>query len=199
MLLDNVTFRGPKIDDETLIDELPENLAALLRSINGFILCGGGLHIRGVCVEPEWHSLRAAWHGQEALHTLYDSVEPSDIPFAQDCVGDQFLLRGGKVLALSAETGEVGQKANGLASFLEAANANPEGFLAMEPLLALQGQGKILAPGQLIHAYPPFCTEQAAQGVSLKAVPAREVIGYHAELASKMPKDGGSFEVVVVD
>jgi hypothetical protein len=199
MFLSNVTFRGPKIDDESLFDELPENLAALLRSINGFILCGGGLHIRGACVEPEWHSLRAAWHGQEAIQTLYDSVGPLDIPFAQDCVGDQFLLRGGKVLALSAETGEIGEKAIGLASFLQAANSDPEGFLAMEPLLALQGQGEILAPGQLIQAYPPFCTQQAAQGVSLKAVRACEVIGFHAELASKMPKDGGQFEVVVVD
>jgi hypothetical protein len=53
--------------------------------------------------------------------------------------------------------------------------------------------------GSIVHAYPPFCTLQAAQGVSLKAVPAREVIGFHAELASKMPKDGGPFEVVVVD
>lgn len=199
MLLNNVTFRGPKIDDEPLLDNLPENLASLLGTINGFILCGGGLHFRGACVEPEWHSLRAAWQGPEALHTLYDSVEPLDIPFAQDCVGDQFLLRGSKVLALSAETGELGEKAEGLASFLEAASADPEGFLAMEPLLALQSQGKQLAPGELIHAYPPFCTQQAAQGVSLKAIPAREVIGFHAELASKMPNDGAPFEVVVVD
>ena len=199
MLLSNVTFRGPTIDDESLLDELPEHLASLLRSINGFILCGGGLHVRGASISPEWHSLRSAWHGEQALHSLYDAVETSDIPFAQDCVGDQFLLRGDSVLTLSAETGEVGAKANDLASFLEAANADPERFLSMAPLLALQGQGETLAPGQLIHAYPPFCTQQAAQGVSLKAVSAHEVIYFHAQLASQLPKDGGQIEVVVVD
>ena len=199
MLLNIVTFRGPQIDDESLLDELPENLASLLRSINGFILLGGGLHFRGACLTPEWHSLRAAWQGEFALHALYDSVEPADIPFAQDCVGDQFLLRGGEVVRLSAETGEIEAKASGLASFLEAANADPMGYLSLEPLQALRNQGEDLQPGQLIHAYPPFCTPQSAQGVSLKAVPAHELIGFHAALASQLPQDGGQIQFRVVD
>ena len=79
----------------------------ILSDANGFILHEGALHVRGVSFAPEWHSLRAAWRGPSAFHTLYESVLSTDIPFAQDQVGDQFLLRDGRVLRVSAETGEV--------------------------------------------------------------------------------------------
>ena len=194
MELSHVTFSGPPSDDPTLWAKLPKELVGLLRSINGFIQYGGGLHVRGVCTTPEWHSLRAAWLGEMAFHRLYGSVAADDIPFAEDCVGDQFLLRGGQVLRLAAETGDVEPFAPGLASFLEAASASPVKYLSLEPLLQLHHEGGALEPGQLIHAYPPFCTKEAAQGVSLRVVPARELIGFHAELAAQLPPDGGHIE-----
>jgi hypothetical protein len=199
MELNHVTFSGPPSDDAELWPKLPKELASLLRSINGFIQYGGGLHVRGVCSVPEWHSLRSAWLGERAFHRLYEGVTAADIPFAEDCVGDQFLLRNGEVLRLAAETGDVEPFAAGLVSFLEAASASPVEFLSLQPLLRLHHEGRALQPGQLIHVYPPFCTKEAAQGVSLRAVSARELIGVHAALAAQLPRDGGQIEVRVVE
>src|SRR5690349_12608125 len=102
-----VTFVGPPIDDEEVIDRVPPELADRLRQTNGFIWNGGGLHVRGACCEPAWHSLRTAWEGEAAFHVLYPSVEADDVPFAEDCLGDQFLLRNGLVWQLAGETGDV--------------------------------------------------------------------------------------------
>ena len=60
MNLDHVAFFGPPIDDEELFSQLPGNLSDLLRQINGFIQFQGGLHVRGLCRAPIWHSLRNA-------------------------------------------------------------------------------------------------------------------------------------------
>lgn len=88
MQLAHVTFVGPPIDDRDLLSNLPKNLADLLEQINGFIQFHGGLHLRGVCRKPVWHSLRAAWLGKHAFHRLYpEVVEPEDIPFAEDAWG----------------------------------------------------------------------------------------------------------------
>jgi hypothetical protein len=137
--------------------------------------------------------------GDLALHRMYSRVLVSDVPFAQDCVGDQFLLREGKVLRLVAETGDVEHVASGLAAFLESANADPVEYLSLQPLLKLHDEGGVLEPGMLIHVYPPFCTKEAANGISVRAVPAREVILFHAELASKLPGEGGQIQIEVGD
>ena len=60
MQLEHVTFTGPPLDDGDLLARLPANLAGQLRKINGFIQFHGGLHVPGVCHEPDWHSLRYA-------------------------------------------------------------------------------------------------------------------------------------------
>jgi hypothetical protein len=36
------------------VDPLPANLVDLLAQINGFVLFGGGLRVRGECTEPTW-------------------------------------------------------------------------------------------------------------------------------------------------
>jgi hypothetical protein len=199
MDISSVTFRGPPIDDEPVLARLPANLQALLRSMNGFIQYHGGLHVRGASAGPAWHALRAVMEGEFALHALYEEVRPEDVPFGQDCVGDQFLLRNGEVHRLFAETGEVEFAAAGLRSFLEAAQADPVEFLKLHPLLKLQSDGSGLQPGELIHAYPPFCTKEAARGVSLRAVPAQQVISFHAAMAAQLPPDGQQFKVEWVD
>src|SRR5258705_240455 len=168
MRFSHVSFRGPPIDDGRLLAGLPENLQAVLRSVNGFILYDGGLHIRGASLGPSWHSLRAASEGNAAFHALYEQVRDDDIPFGQDCIGDQFLLRNGVVHRLFAETGDVEITAPDLNGFFEAAEANPVEYLGLQPLLNLLRDGRALQPGELVHAYPPFCTEEAARGVSLR-------------------------------
>src|SRR5215472_10564262 len=107
MNIPGITWRSESIDDVEILRDLPSSLVRVLSDINGFILHDGGLHVRGASLTPEWHSLRVAWRGPSAFHTLYERVQATDIPFAQDQVGDQFLIRNGGVLRLSAETGDL--------------------------------------------------------------------------------------------
>jgi hypothetical protein len=48
---------------------------------------------------------------------MYSEVKIDDFPFAQDYLGDQFLLRSGSVLRLRDETGEVEDLAIGWREF----------------------------------------------------------------------------------
>jgi hypothetical protein len=132
--------------------------------------------------------------GERAIHALYEDVASDDIPFAQDCVGDQFLLRDGHVLRLLAETGEIEGAAIDLRDFFGQIERDPVEFLSSAPDHKLE-------PGQLLHAYPPFCMKEAAKGCSLQAVPAGELILFHAELAARLKDvpDGGKIRFSVVD
>jgi hypothetical protein len=89
-------------------------------------------------------------------------------------VGDQYLLRDGQVMQLSAETGELEALGVDLDGFFAAVEADPVETLGLHPLLQLQQEGGRLEPGQLISVYPPFVAEQSADGVSLAPVPARD-------------------------
>ncbi len=197
MELDQVTFVGPSIDDTEILALLPRNLAGLLQQLNGFIQYGGGLHFRGACQKPTWHSIREAWLGEDAFHRLYPTVIPSDIPFAEDCMGDQFLLRAEQVWKLSAETGEVESLGVSLGAFLRSAQANPVEYLSMEPLSQFEQEGGKLEPGQLLAAWPPFCVKQAAEGVHLAAIPADERHQFLADFARQIRDvpDGGEIKV----
>lgn len=201
MKLEHVTFTGPPLDDGHLLDRLPANLAGLLGQINGFIQFHGGLHVRGACHEPDWHSLRDAWDGEAAFWRLYPEVNQSDVPFAEDCMGDQFLLRDGVTHKLSAETGEIESLGIGLREFFEAVAADPVKFLSLQPLLQHQEDGGRLEPGQLLAASPPFCVEESADGVSLAAISTGERRRFLADLAAQLRDvpDGDQIEFRVVD
>ncbi len=179
-------YQGPEIDDRELLDELPLDLREFLQAQNGFVLFGGGLHFRGACREPLWHSLRAAMEGPLAFHKLYEEIDETDIPFAEDCSGDQFLIRGGEVHQLAAEVGEIDPLEMGLTEFLEYAERDPVDALCMHPLEQFQRNGERMSPGQLLLAYPPFCTGKSGASASLRAVSAAEVISYHAQLARQL-------------
>ena len=155
-----------------------------LRQLNGFIQFHGGLHVRGACRQPPWHSLRDAWVGVRAFHSLYPAVHLEDIPFAEDCLGDQFLLRDGRVHRRAAETGELQALDLGLAGFFHAVQSDPIEFLSLPPLLQFQRDGGALEPGQLLASYPPFCTEQSADGVHLAAISADERRRFLADFAA---------------
>jgi hypothetical protein len=202
MDLSNITYQGSAFQADPEVEALlPDNLLSLLKQINGFIQFGGGLHVRGLCNEPEWHSLRAALFGESAIHKLYPSVEKTDIPFAQDCVADQYLLRERTVFKLFAETGELESLDFGLGSFLSAASNDPVEFLGLEPLLQIQSQGQHLEPGQVIHVYPPFCTKEAKNGVSLNPVSTTEAIAFISGFSEKIKTvgNGGKVEIRVTE
>ena len=188
--IEGITWRGPSIDDVELLPELASDLRSLLAEVNGFILHNGGLHLRGASLDPEWHSLRSAWRGPEAFHQLYEEVRLSDIPFAQDQFGDQFLMRGSEIIRLSAETGEIEKLATSLAAFLKAANQDLEGYLTV-------GLNHPLQPGELLFAWPPFCLKESGVTASLKPIPSSELIRFHADIARQIKDvpDGGSIEL----
>jgi hypothetical protein len=179
MDIPGITWKGESIEDVEILRELPADLVRVLSDTNGFILHEGAIHVRGACLTPEWHSLRTAWRGPKAFHTLYDDVRPSDVPFAQDQVGDQFLIREGVVLRLFAETGEIERLSDSLQDFFGKVSGDIEGFLNV-------GLSHTMQPGQLLHAYPPFCIRESGAGASLKALPASEVIHFHADFAKRI-------------
>ncbi|MFQ6553520.1 hypothetical protein AAD018_014380 [Aestuariibius insulae] len=189
MELTHITYQGPAVDDEEMLDRLPDSLRSILTSVNGFIQFGGALHMRGACFGPDWHSLRRAWDGPGALHHLFPSVSRDWVPFAEDCVGDQFLLEGDVVLRLSAEIGDIERMELSLPDFMKAAATDPVEFLSMHPLLQYLNQETKLPEGALVHAYPPFCSKESADGVSLRAVPAWELHGFHSQMARTLSGD----------
>jgi hypothetical protein len=198
---DHVTYTGPAIDDPELLAKLPAGLVKLLQRSNGYIHYHGGFHVRGACLAPAWHSLRAAWLGSDAFHRLYPEVKPDDIPFAEECLGDQFLLRGGQVWRLYGETGEFEGLEMSFDEFMREVEDDPGETLGLHQLLDFQRHGGHLNPGQLLTAYPPFCTEEAEDGVSISAVPTAERRRFLADFAAKMRglPDGGRLDVATDD
>lgn len=194
MNISGITWRGEGIDDIEISRELPTGLVRVLSDTNGFIVHDGALHVRGASLKPEWHSLRYAWRGPTAFHTLYEAVQPTDIPFAQDQLGDQFLLRDSAVLRLAGETGEVEPLAESLEDFFTRLSDDIEGFLNVGLRHAMQ-------PGQLLLAYPPFVCLESGAGASLKPVQAGEVILFHADLARQIQDvpDGGRIVFKLTD
>lgn len=185
MQLLQVSFAGPPIDDEEILARCPPELADILRQVNGCVQFDGGLHLRGACRQPAWHSLRDAWDSGNALHRLYADVHPDDVPFAEDCMGDQFLLRADQVWKLSAETGEMEPLDLSLLDWLEAVQADAVEVLSLEPLLQFQQEGGKLEPGQLLSAIPPFCLE-SDQELSLRAIPSADRRQFLAHLAEQL-------------
>ena len=182
--LGSVTFEGPRL--AAYPTHLPAELADLLLMTNGAVVLSGGLHVRGVVAEPEWHSVDDAKDGPAAFHKRYVGVEPHDVPFAQDCVGDQFLLRDGSVFKLSSETGEVEDFARSLTHFFEGVRSDPVEYLSLQPLVVFSRDGGKLRPGQLIDVFPPFCAAESRYGVSMRAISARDRLGSLADLADQL-------------
>ncbi len=185
-----VTFTGPAHDPPELLDGLPAPLAGHLRGTNGWIALGGALHVRGVCIEPMWHSLPVA---RTHLKRGYE-LGRKDVCFAQDGLGNQFVWRDDRVVRLDAETGRWQDCRVDIDGFFAAALAAPDRWLGHQYVRATP-----LAPGQLLMAYPPLCTAEAAQGVSLKPVVAAEVIDFHAALAAQLKDlpDGAPLRIKV--
>ncbi len=197
--LPTASFVGQPPDDNMVLARLPRDYTNFLQSVNGCVVHGGGLHVRGVSDTPDWHSLQRFWTGEDRLSAMYSAVKTDDVPFAQDCFGDQFLLRSKSVFRLHGETGELEDLALGWRDFFTAAAANPIDFLSLQLLDRFRNEGGSLKPGQLLNVYPPLCTRESASGVSLKPISTRERIRFLAEFAAQISglTDGAKIQIVV--
>jgi hypothetical protein len=70
-----------------------------------------------------------------------------------------------------------------LASFDAAVRQNPVDYLNLEPLQTFRATGGVLAPGELLEAYPPYVFKESAEGVSLRAIPTSVRMTFLADLA----------------
>lgn len=178
-------FRGPPIDDPDLLPRLSAAHRELLETVNGYVAYHGGLHVRGACLSPMWHSLREGWFGANAIHRLFSAVSPDDVPFAQDALGDQFVLRDGCVWKLDAEVGELNSLNMALWDFDAAVRADPDGFLNLEPLRRFQAEGGTLEPGQLLSVMPPFVVKHEGNE-SYRAISAQDRLNFLSHLAAQL-------------
>ncbi|WP_425399727.1 hypothetical protein [Aeoliella sp.] len=190
-LLQDATWSGPELDDDAILAACPDELQHYLKQCNGFILFRGGLHVRGACTAPDWHSLREVWKDDHALSELYAEVAPTDVPFAQDCMGDQFLLRKSHVVRLKAEDGGLEELNLSLDGFFAAYLADPEGFLSFSIERPLE-------PGMVFFAYPPFVVK-SEKPPSLGTVPVFDALHAHAALADQLRDlpDGAEIRISV--
>ena len=124
--------------------------------------------------------------GPGALSVLFPAVQSTDVPFAQDVFGDQFLLRDGVVFRLTGETGDVESLDVDLDGFLEQASADPFGYLDLAHLEQFLADGGRLLPGQLLSVYPPFIAAESAAGASLRPISAAERLAFLASLARQL-------------
>ncbi|HEU4569834.1 MAG TPA: hypothetical protein VFS07_04625 [Gemmatimonadales bacterium] len=139
MDLPGLTYRGAPLDDLDLLERLPVPLQQLLAQRNGFVAWRGAIHVRGACLAPAWHSLRAAMAGRPA----------GEVPFARDALGREFVLAGGKVWR-EERAGTRAEIARDLVDFLQRLATDPGGLLPLEALLAYEAAGHTLRPGEVL-------------------------------------------------
>jgi len=174
------------ITDEEIFEFIPDDLAEFYEEINGIIAFQGGLQIRGCVKEPRWNSLYEAWKGENALHKTYTNLYKEDVPFAQDCMGDQYFLREEMVWILQAETGEVFDLEVDFFDFIDEAIEDPVEFLSLHPLVQYISEEGELDPGQLLSCMPPLCEEVPEDTeYIMKPVDAEERLTWLAEYYKK--------------
>ncbi|MCP4520339.1 MAG: hypothetical protein GY827_01365 [Cytophagales bacterium] len=181
-----VTYTCTQIEDVQLFDSLPSILQDFYSDLNGLVAFNGGLHIRGCVINPKWHSLYDAWKGKNALHKSYHSLKPSDIPFAQDFAGEQYILRGDYVYSLDTELDELSDLEIDFENFIENCIEDPLEFLSLHPLVQfIEEENGELQPGELLNTYPPYCIENPTDEYELKAVPAHAQLKFLAGVAKQ--------------
>jgi hypothetical protein len=186
MTLRGVTYQGPALENPDKLANLPSDLIEILWQVNGFIAYAGGLHVRGLVDDPSWHSLHRYWSGEMALHEIYRGIQRYDIPFGQDFLGNQFVLRDRQVFRLRADTGEVVPLSLDLPHFLDACREDPIEFLGLHLLAEFHREQGKLEPGNLVHTMPPLCLRQDGVSISMRPVPADNAISFLANFARQI-------------
>jgi len=181
--MEECEFTAVKLTKNTFFDSLPQRLQEELEKSNGYVIWGGGFHLRGICSEPLWHSLEDLCFGEWALFELFEEIQEGDIPFAQDCMGDQFIWRDGHVFRLYAEAGELEDLSMTLDVFFDTLHTDHESLLDLEVLEIVRESENSLKPGEVLIANPPFVMEESENGVKLEALTCLEALKYYAELA----------------
>jgi hypothetical protein len=193
---DAITFRGEPKASHGELSALPLSLQSVLSKENGFIAWHGALHMRGLGTQFIWHDLNWVWRGSNALASGYRSLRPSDVPFAQDCLGMQFVLRDDVVFRLDTECDELENLGIGIPTFLERVMANPDEMVHRHVLRSLDLR---LRPGELLSVAPPLVF--AHQGPrSYRPIPCVDQLSFLASLASQIRDvpDGGQVSLKVV-
>lgn len=142
------------------------------------ILYSGGLQVRSEKATDPLLNVGTFLDGELALSKLYPQVQPDDYPIAQDCFGDQFLIRDNSVVKLMAETGDIEEYNCTWEQFLAWVDEDPEDKLDLPENLELEA-------GKLLFAYPPFCTKEG-RNATIKAIDGLELISFHADFARQI-------------
>jgi hypothetical protein len=164
--------------------EIPSIILKFLKKLDSFFMFNGGLQFFST------DKIIKYWTGKSAFHKHYDEIRPTDVPFAQDYFGDQFLLREKGVIKLYAETGEIEKLNLTISDWYKDVCADPENKLNISFQYSV-------AKGELLFAYPPFCFKEGAPA-KIKAVPEPELIQIHFDLYKKIKnlKDGEKIRFV---
>ena len=191
----NITYTGGPINDTGTFEILPDYLQQFYLKQNGLICFDGALHIRGCVQNPIFHSLNEFWFGKHALADLFSSITKNDIPFAQDFLGDQYLIRGNEIIHLQSEFDEIENLRISFEEFIARSIQNTNNFLLTEPLRFYLKSNSKLVPGQLLSVFPPYCIETESER-HFGAVDAIEHLHYLSDLARqiKIHKDGTSIK-----
>lgn len=152
MHLPGLTYRGAPLDDLELLERLPAELQQLLALRNGFVAYRGAIHLRGASRTPAWHALRTVCEGPAALHQSLALLDPGDVPFGQDALGRQFVLRKGKTFRLDPLALTLDALGLDLTAFLQELYEQPQRLLPLEVLLQFETAGATLRPGQILLA-----------------------------------------------
>ncbi|MFT6323069.1 MAG: hypothetical protein ACJAWO_000616 [Halieaceae bacterium] len=189
---ENVEFKGiiymnQECDNPDLINNLPPEMKAFYHEVNGLVAYNGGFQIRGIGTGPSWNSLEDYWTGENALHKIYPKLSPEDIPFAQDCMGDQYVYRGGSIWQLLTETGDWDDLELEFDEFIDEVIEDPIEFLALYPLIEFMDAGKELQPGELLVPSIPFSVETEEEYTFTKA-PITERLAWLADYFLKNQK-----------
>lgn len=141
---------APPIDDPEILEHLAGPLRALVELRNGFVLDRGALHVRGACRQPAWHSLRWAWQAVAQRAEREPALGRGDVPFAEDALGRQYLLRDHDVLRFAPEHGVVSALGVSLGGFLRDAERSPVELLDLVEWEAFEADGGVLRPGEIL-------------------------------------------------
>ena len=198
LLLRLLATRDPAFDPPPFAAEIAEAVLGpsgaqltphrrLLELANGAFLHGHALHLFGACAGPPWHSL-SAWNAPDGWRRGYGSDTDGLTFFAEDAFGDQFAYsgRGGEVVSFEAELGRIIPAAPTFVDWLEEMIERPRAVLPVDVMEAQEIEHKHHRPGTQLFAYPPLCTAESREDVTIGHVDAIEAMRFRGQLALQL-------------
>ena len=198
MNLPDTTYQNETIEDRDTFNLLPNELKEFIFKCNGLVALNGGIQFKGCVNLPKWISLYETWKGKLKLYNVYEAVESTDIPIAQDAFGDQYLYRNGNIFKLNSESGELESLNCTLKQFIKNIETDAIDYLSLQQIFELKDMGIELKNGELMNVYPPFIFKSESER-SYKPVPAIEQISFLQNLyiQTKDLEDGQSMNIEI--